>query len=114
MSFNVCNTDVIPRKKQYGFELSILTFAATNVRSLTLKCTIVHFNKVGEVITESDQHYFYLCMKCKENGFRSTDCRYVNCNESINPKVFCTKVYLLPFLFCNILDAQYVSTHFEM
>lgn len=50
MSFNVCNTDVIPRKKQYGFELSILTFAATNVRSLTLKCTIVHFNKVAVLI----------------------------------------------------------------
>lgn len=50
MSFNVCNTDVIPRKKQYGFELSLLTFAATNVRSLTLKCTIVHFNKVAVLI----------------------------------------------------------------
>lgn len=75
---------------------------------------MIFFSDLGEVITESDQHYFYLCMKCKENGFRSTDCRYVNCNESINPKVFCTKVYLLPFLFYNILEAQYVSTHFEM
>lgn len=71
MSFNVCNTDVIPRKKQYGFELSILTFAATNVRSLTLKCTIVHFNKVAVLIFHNClaefKRYIHAQNKLKKN-----------------------------------------------
>lgn len=68
------------------------------------------FSDLGEVITESDHHFFYLCEKCKENG-HNIDCKYVDCYESKSSKVFCTEVYLLP-IFTNILNTQYLFTHF--